>query len=63
MINCYSEFDPIGDTESYIASLEIVGGEASYSEFDPIGDTESYSDIQFTGDRVKLQRVRSDRGY
>ena len=38
----YSEFDPIGDTES-----EIIGVRKyltlCYSEFDPIGDTERRS--------------------
>ena len=37
---CYSEFDPIGDTET-VTPVITVPSPKSYSEFDPIGDTET----------------------
>ena len=59
---CYSEFDPIGDTERLSTQLETIRS-LGYSEFDPIGDTESQDQRANLLSNRELQRVRSDRGY
>ena len=62
-MDCYSEFDPIGDTERQSKHHENRGSSPGYSEFDPIGDTESFSLLGTIAQSSVLQRVRSDRGY